>query len=94
MAPHLDPGVERRLESPEVGAEVRLLVGVGETSAERRERLVAAGASVRDELPLDYYSVTIPERRLAELCDLDVVTAVALDGEGTTFDPEFRSPDR
>lgn len=91
MAPDLDPGVERLLESPEAGAEARLLVGVEEPSDEVRERLVAAGASVHDELPLDYYSVTVPEKRLAELCALDVVTSVALDGEGPTFDSDFQS---
>lgn len=92
MAPDLEPGVERRLASPEDGAEVHLVVGVEEASQEEREQLEAAGGTVHDELPLDHYSVTISEENLERLCDLDAVTSVDIDTEGPVFGSDFPSP--
>lgn len=92
MTPDIEPSVQRRSESPEAGTSVRLIVGVDSINTETRAQLRGAGATLHDELPLDYVSVTIAENNLQSLCSLDSVTSVELDGEGTVFESDFPSP--
>lgn len=91
MTLDLETGVERRLESPSEGEEVRLIVGVKSGSDGVAEQLVEAGATVHDELPLDYFAVSTTEERIANLCELDTVTSIEIDGEGRVLDSDFRS---
>lgn len=92
MTPDLESGVERRLESPDEGEEVRLIVGVESASNGVAEQLANAGATVHDELPLDHFAVSTTEEKIADLCELDVVTSIEIDSEGRVFSSDFRSP--
>lgn len=91
MTPNLKAGVRRRLESPEEGTPVRLIVGVEAISSEVTEQLEQNGATVHDELPLNYVSVSTTEDQISGICDLDFVTSVEIDDEGQVFSPDFRS---
>lgn len=91
MVPSLEPGIEDRLKSPDVGNEIRIIVGVESAGGEAEELLVSTGAEVDDILPLDYYAVSTTEEQLEEICDLGIVTSVSLDSEGSVFDSDFLS---
>lgn len=85
MTPSLDPGVKRRMESPDDEATVRLIVEVTTQSSEVREQLEKISAEVHSELPLNCYSVTVRESEITDLADLQSVTRIEFDSEATKF---------
>lgn len=89
MAPSLESGVESRLEAPETGKTVSLIVEVDPDADQINTELEKAGATIEMDLPLNYISVTIAEINLRELSELDCVTSIEIDSEGTVFDSDF-----
>ena len=81
MTPQLASAVEDRLEAPRSGETVTLIVGVTETSAEAVEAVEAAGATVEDELFYDSLAVSVAESDLRELCALEIVETVEIEGK-------------
>ncbi|GAA0279646.1 hypothetical protein [Halobacterium noricense] len=95
MTPQLQPGVERRLESPTEGATVTLLIGVREDTEEATaEQISHIGGDVEEILPYNTLAVSIDETSLSELCAIETVETVEIEGTWEAADdPNFRSPE-
>lgn len=92
MTPQLTSAVEDRLETPQLGETVTLIVGVTETSPEVVEDVEAAGATVEDVLFYDSLAVSVAESDLQALCTLDAVETVEIEGKWEQLDAEnFRT---
>lgn len=86
MSVRLDPGVEQRLESPS-SEEVSLIVGVEDSKSDTViERVSESGATIEEILPCDYIAASISDDNLQELCSLDVVSSVEIEGRGETLE--------
>jgi len=91
MTPSLESGVERRLESPVEGEVVRLIVQLESNTDEAVEQLQDSCSEIHDQLPLRYYSVSVPETELVSFCDRDILSSVEIDSEAETFESDFLS---
>jgi hypothetical protein len=91
MAPKLESGVQERMDDPEAGEEVTLLIKLEEASAEAVERLEAAGATVEEEIPLDYVAVTAYEADLRTLSQTEGVTRIEIEGSGSVMSSGFQT---
>lgn len=81
MTRYIQSEVERLRESPEAGAEVRLIVGVaGGAETELLTWTRNQRGTVHEPLALEYQVITIPEDRVDALCRFDWVTSVEIDG--------------
>jgi hypothetical protein len=86
MSAQLESGVERRIESPDPEADVTLIVGVTDSEAsEVLESIRQTGATIEDHLPLGYLTVSVAESDLEQLCELEVVNSVEIEGSGKTL---------
>lgn len=90
MSARLAAGVERRLQSHEE-SELTLIIGVDDSeSTDVIQAVEDTGAEIEEKLPLDYLAVSILEKDLNDLCQLDIVSSVDLEGEGSTLnDSDF-----
>jgi hypothetical protein len=90
MSTQLDPGVKRRIKSPSDGERVTLIIGVENDSTDDVvDTVSSAGATVEDQLPCDYLAVSIKEPDLEDLCDLEVVSSIEIEGEATVLSQDF-----
>jgi uncharacterized protein YcfL len=92
MPPQLASAVEDRLETPRSGETVSLIVGVTKTSDEVIASVEATGATVEQRLFYDSLAVSVAEEALDELCGLEVVETVEIEGQWKQLDAEnFRT---
>ena len=90
MAPSLESGVRERMDNPEAGAEVTLLIKLEETSDEAVERLEAAGATVEETIPpLNYVAATIKETDLSTLSGVGGIERIGVEGGGSVMSSDF-----
>lgn len=89
MAPSLESGVRERMDDPEAGEVVTLLVKFKETSDEAVERLEAAGATVEEEIPLNYVAVTVDEADLTSLSKVEGIERIEIEGSGSVMSSGF-----
>lgn len=82
MIDHIQPGVKRLLDSPEDRQGVTLIVGVEDSSSDQIiDAIERTGATVEESLFYDNLAVSINEStELRELCTLDTVTSVEIEG--------------
>jgi hypothetical protein len=92
MAPSLESGVQERMDDPEAGEEVTLLIKLEETSSETVERLEAAGAAVEDKIPLNYVAVTADETDLRSLSQVQGIERIEIEGTGSVMSLDFHTP--
>ena len=92
MASSIDSGVRKRMEEPSEGNEITLLVKLKETSDAVVNDVEATGVTVEEQIPLNYIAVTAKETELEDLCQLDAVESVEIEGKGAVMTSGFRSP--
>lgn len=80
--PAIESGVKRRAKNPTEGKDVNLIVGIEGTNSEATKAIQSIGGVVEHDLPKQYLSVTIEEDHLEELCSLEVVSSVEIEGSG------------
>lgn len=77
---YVEQAVVERLESPESGQSVTLVVGVAnDADSVVQEQVSELGGEVVNELPFNSLQVTIPESALAGLRDATGVESLELD---------------
>lgn len=92
MTTKIQPGVRRRLESPDSESDVTLLVGVSGPQEAAAEQ-VSSFAEVEEELPYGTLAVTVSEKNLEKLCNLACVESVEIEGTWQQADdPNLQSP--
>jgi hypothetical protein len=79
------------MENPAEGEEVTLLVKTLETSDSVVSEFEEQGATVEDEMPLNYIALSIAEENLSHLCEMDSVVRVEIEGQGSVMSGNFRS---
>jgi regulatory protein YycH of two-component signal transduction system YycFG len=89
MTTEVPPGIRERLRDPDSGERVKLLVEVASVSGSVVDHVEHTGADVIEELPLGYLVVDAPEESLDELCGLDPVVSVEVDGRGSVMESDF-----
>lgn len=78
--PKLQPGVERILESPDSDMSVTLIVGVDESSKEEIKTQINRIGDVEEELPVACLAVSVSQPNLQEICDIDGIESVEIEG--------------
>ena len=90
----LSSGVEKILENPTSGEDISLIVSIdrGDTD-EVVTAIEAAGGVVEMIISNEDLAVTIDERALSEVCELERVESVEVEGTGRVLDSgDFQSP--
>lgn len=90
----LSSGVEKILENPTSGEDISLIVSLEQgTTDEVVTDIEAAGGVVEMIISDEDLAVTIDERALSEICDLENVESVEVEGKGRVLDSgDFQSP--
>lgn len=92
MTAQLASGIKDRLESPNTGESITLIIGVDDVTSDAViEQVESSGAEIHERLPYDSIAASIDEDDLDELCSLDVVTSVEIEGRWKQLsDQDFR----
>ena len=91
MAPSLESGVQRRIDEPTEGQDITLLVEVEDVSAPLIETIESTGATVEEELPLNYLAVRTTEDNLVPLSNFEFIKHIEIEGKGSVMNTGFRT---
>lgn len=77
---NIQPSIEQIVESPEQGERVTLIVGTESNEIKRVEEEINQIGEVEERVPIDCLAVNIPEENMGDLCDIDGVTSIEIEG--------------
>lgn len=89
MPQHIHKGVRDRRDSPTQNEEVTLIVGVEESTSDQTSQWIEdIGGEVEERLPYDYLAVSIAEQELENLCSIETITSVEIEGSSESLESE------
>ena len=93
MPEYIQSGVRKRCDNPSSETEVALIVGIENTSEEQViEQIQQLGGEIEERLPYNFIAASILEQSLEELCSIDGIESVEVEGESRVLEEgNFRS---